>query len=399
MLNNAVKNGFFQKETYLKYCELMLEKAGTKNPFTFNMEERNDGELTKSESIESSLSLPMVLKVSNHPLFDDYGTSMHRFATIIAKADGVVTKQEESALKKIYQITHNPVPEEENKAISVSEVDKVESLDEVLKELNGLIGLNEVKKEVKTLINFVQIQKEREKQGLKSSQVSYHCVFTGSPGTGKTTIARLVAKIYKHLGILEKGHLVETDRSGLVAEYLGQTSNKVDKVVKTAIDGILFIDEAYSLVGEGQDDYGKEAVAAIIKRMEDNRDKLVLIVAGYTDEMKDFIDTNPGFKSRFNRYIQFPDYTPDELMKIFELLCSNSEYVIAPKTKESLKEMFNHLYEIKDKDFGNGRLVRNIFEKSIENQSNRIAIADKLTKELLITIEPDDIPKVNTYAT
>lgn len=397
-IKNASKNGFFQQDSYLKHCDVILGLANLKNPFNFSYEGSKDDSDVNSEPILSPLSLPMVLKVTEHSLFSEYSTILYRFATIIAKADNVITKKEEAALKEIYKITHNPITEEENKSLSISEINKEESLEDILKELNELIGLDEVKKEVKTLINFVQIQKEREKQGLKSSQISYHCVFTGSPGTGKTTIARLVAKIYKHLGVIEKGQLVETDRSGLVAEYTGQTSVKVDKVVKSALDGVLFIDEAYSLVGENKDDFGKEAVAALIKRMEDNRDRLVLIVAGYSVEMKTFIDTNPGFKSRFNRYIYFPDYIPTELFEIFELLCSNSEYIISSSAKEILIDTFTHLYETKTKDFGNGRLVRNIFEKSIENQSNRIALADKLTKEILTTIEAEDIPNVTIYA-
>lgn len=392
-------SGSHSSGRFKNMADTILEIADKSNPLKIDIQETKDGEPVSSTKVQNNLSLPATLKLLDHPLFDDYVTTLYRFATIIAKADNVVTKKEEAALKEIYQITHKPVPEDENKAVSISEVEESESLEQVLAELEGLIGLDDVKREVKSLINFIQIQKEREKQGLKNSQVSYHCVFTGSPGTGKTTIARLVAKIYKHLGILEKGQLVETDRSGLVAEYLGQTSTKVDKVVKSALDGILFIDEAYALVGQGNDDYGKEAVAALIKRMEDNRDKLVLIVAGYSEEMKTFIDTNPGFKSRFNRYIHFPDYTPDEMIKIYELLCSKSEYNISPNAKNLLTDTFKQLYETKTKDFGNGRLVRNIFEKSIENQSNRIALTDQqLTKELLTTIEAEDIPNVTIYA-
>ena len=235
------------------------------------------------------------------------------------------------------------------------------------------------------------MQEEREKHDLKNSQVSYHCVFTGSPGTGKTTIARLVSRIYKHLGVLSKGHLVETDRSGLIAEYAGQTPVKVNAKVDAALDGVLFIDEAYALVGDN-DDYGNEAVATILKRMEDDRGRLVLIVAGYQENMKEFINANPGLKSRFNRYIEFPDYTPKELLSIFELFCKNAEYRLTAQAKKKMLEHFKKLYDEKDDKFGNGRLVRNMFEQAIENQSNRLVNVKNLTKRKLTTIALKDIP-------
>jgi len=298
-----------------------------------------------------------------------------------------ITEKEVQAFRDLHKEKSTPV---ETKLVVVD----TQTLEEVLVALDGLIGLKSVKEEVHTLVNFIKIQKAREEAGLKSSDVSYHCVFTGSPGTGKTTVARLITKIYKHLGILETGHLVETDRSGLVAEYSGQTAVKTNKLIDTALNGILFIDEAYALVGEGQDDYGKEAVATLLKRMEDDRKRLVLVVAGYQENMKDFISANPGLKSRFNRYIEFPDYTPDELMQIFELFCKKGEYKLYKKAKEDLLDLFQKLYDEKDEHFGNGRLVRNLFEQTIENHSNRIvSVKKKLSKRMLTTILVDDIPK------
>jgi len=261
------------------------------------------------------------------------------------------------------------------------------------KELNSLIGLASVKTEVETLTNFIKIQQTRAAKGLKTSAVSYHCVFTGNPGTGKTTVARILAKIYKKLGVVSKGHLVETDRAGLVAEYVGQTAVKTNKIIDSALDGVLFIDEAYSLISGGENDFGKEAIATLLKRMEDNRDRLIVILAGYTKNMKDFIDSNPGLQSRFNRYIEFPDYSADELLQIFEANMKKYEYHFGEGAKEHLQQYFENEVAHKDANFGNGRLVRNVFEKSIERQANRLAREVNLTTDRLSQIGIEDLPQ------
>ena len=260
-------------------------------------------------------------------------------------------------------------------------------------ELDALVGLSSVKEEIKTLSNFIKIQQKRKEQGLKSSSVSYHCVFTGNPGTGKTTVARIVAQIYKDLGILSKGHLVETDRAGLVAEYVGQTAVKTNKIIDSALDGVLFIDEAYSLIGTGQD-YGKEAIATLLKRMEDDRDRLVVILAGYSKEMQDFINTNPGLQSRFNRYIEFPDYSAEELLQIFEKNIAKFDYKLEKDALVAMSEYFQHAVENKDANFGNARFVRNIFEKTLEKQANRLSTDPELDTEELTLITLADLPIV-----
>jgi len=253
-------------------------------------------------------------------------------------------------------------------------------------ELNSLIGLSSVKTEIETLTNFIKIQQERQSKGLKTSQPSYHCVFTGNPGTGKTTVARIIAEIYKELGVLKKGHLVETDRSGLVAEYVGQTAVKTNKIIDTALDGILFIDEAYALVTNSENDYGKEAIATLLKRMEDNRERLVVILAGYSAEMQSFIDSNPGLQSRFNRYIEFPDYSDEELYQIFELNLKQFDYALAKDAIVPLQDYLKKTIANKDKNFGNARFIRNLFEKTIEKQANRLAKEVNLTNEKLSEI-------------
>ena len=261
-------------------------------------------------------------------------------------------------------------------------------------ELEDLIGLDNVKQEVKSLANFVKLQKQRQEKGMKTPKMSYHLVFTGSPGTGKTTVARIVARIYKDLGILKTGHTVETDRSGLVAEYVGQTATKTNAIVDSALNGVLFIDEAYALVPENaSNDYGQEAISTLLKRMEDDRDKLVVIIAGYTNEMKRFIDSNPGLQSRFNRYINFPDYTAKELVRIFHMYMKKNQYTISDEADEMLKEKLDYAVEHKDRNFGNARYVRNVFEKSIQMQANRLEGKSNLSDRELTEITASDIEK------
>ena len=259
-----------------------------------------------------------------------------------------------------------------------------------LSELNSLVGLEQVKKDVDSLRNLIKVQALRRKQGLPNTTVSYHCVFTGNPGTGKTTVARIIAGIYKELGLLKKGHLIEVDRSKLVAEYVGQTGPKTNKVIDEALDGVLFIDEAYSLVG-GENDFGSEAIATLLKRMEDDRDRLVVILAGYTNEIREFIDSNPGLQSRFNRYIHFDDYSVDELTEIFKLNLKKSRYKIKRDAFDELRNVIEKAVYLKDKHFGNARYVRNLFEKVVQNQADRLAKKDSIDNEELSIITIDDI--------
>ena len=351
------------------------------------------------------------LSLIDSDMMTQYIVLMYRFASITAKADGIVTEVEQKWLSELLKISnkkpfinakrsdfadYDPLSEEKSPHQYKEESEQCEVYP-TLKfnhqtELQSLIGLTPVKAEISTLANFVKIQQERQSKGLKISQSSYHCVFTGNPGTGKTTIARIVAGIYKDLGILKKGHLVETDRSGLIAEYVGQTAVKTNKIIDTALDGILFIDEAYSLFSDSGVDYGKEAIATLLKRMEDNRDRLVVILAGYSVEMQQFIDSNPGLQSRFNRYIDFPDYSAEELFQIFELNSKQFDYTITQEAIIPLQEYLMKAVANKDKNFGNARFVRNLFEKTIERQANRLSKEVHLTNEKLSEICSIDIP-------
>ncbi len=268
-----------------------------------------------------------------------------------------------------------------------------QTLDAALGKLSSLIGMEAVKAEVNQLVNFLKVQKLRQEQGLMSQNLTLHSVFCGPPGTGKTTVARLMGEIYKQLGILRQGHLVETDRVGLVAGYVGQTAIKVDKLIESALDGVLFIDEAYALKPAGSNhDFGQEAIDTLLKRMEDHRDRLVVIVAGYEHEMSQFMNANPGLSSRFNKYFYFADYQPRELSEMFEQVCQQNHFQLAQTAREVLLNKFSNLYANRDKTFGNGRLVRNLFEKTIERQANRLVHQPAVNKEMMMTILPEDLP-------
>lgn len=261
-----------------------------------------------------------------------------------------------------------------------------------MKELNEMIGLSRVKEEVASLRNFVLVQEQRKRQGLKSNNVSYHCVFSGNPGTGKTTVARIVAGIYKDLGILKKGHLVEVQRSDLVAEYVGQTATKTNAKIDEALDGVLFIDEAYTLAEGGQGDFGQEAINTLLKRMEDDRNRLVVILAGYSNEIQHFIDSNPGLQSRFNRYIHFDDYSYEELMLIFTFNLRKNDFKITQDAFNAVGGIIREQIANKDSKFGNARYIRNMFETVIMKQANRLASCRKNpSKEELMLITLEDI--------
>lgn len=282
-----------------------------------------------------------------------------------------------------------PAPPEKAPAEDTPAKEDIKALQ---KELDGYIGLENVKREVRSLINIAQVYQKRRENDLPVADMSLHMVFSGNPGTGKTMIARLMARVYHSLGILSKGHLVEVDRSGLVAGYVGQTAIKTSKVLEKAAGGVLFVDEAYTLTSGGsENDFGQEAVDTILKAMEDNRDDLVVIVAGYTELMHDFIESNPGLRSRFNRYLEFPDYTPEEMLEIFRGNCKRSCYEPREEALDALLSYFEKMTAARRRTFGNARGVRNVFEQILSCQANRLAEKDTVSREDLMQILPEDV--------
>ena len=269
------------------------------------------------------------------------------------------------------------------------EIPPKEKIEDLLAELDSYVGMDAIKTEVRSLINMVQVYKLRREHDLPTTDMSLHMVFSGNPGTGKTTVARIMSRIYHSLDILSKGQLVEVDRSGLVAGYVGQTALKTQKVIEKAMGGVLFIDEAYALNGKSENDFGQEAIDTILKAMEDHRDDLVVIVAGYTELMDRFIHSNPGLESRFNRFLMFEDYTPEQMVAIFKMQCKKGCYVLAQGTEELVRDFIAE--ESADDSFGNARGVRNLFEHILVAQNNRLAKMENVTRDDLMRILPDDV--------
>ena len=262
----------------------------------------------------------------------------------------------------------------------------------VLSELMDLVGLQAVKQDVVSLSNLIKVKELRRQNGISTEPLSLHLVFSGNPGTGKTTVARLLARIYQSLGLLSKGHLVEVDRAGLVGGYLGQTAIKTQEVVSKALDGVLFVDEAYALWQNGnQDQYGGEAISTLLKAMEDHRDRLAVIVAGYSAPMHSFLNSNPGLQSRFNRFLHFDDYSPEELMDIFRGMAEKNGYIISDGARELIGGRLQAAYATRDEHFGNARTVRNIFESIQQAQADRVVNLSNPQKEALAKIESEDV--------
>ena len=383
-LNIGHKNRSFAEGTplLLRCCVAMDDKDGTSSAQQFV-----DG---VSKLLYAAAEVDGDLSGNELSFITGYAGGLRTF--LLTRAAGRHAGAQEAAIRHTPKGEKGKTEEIEPEKAARKEEEPEKTLEELMAELDSLIGLADVKKEVSSLINLIKVRKMREAHGLKVMDMSFHMVFTGNPGTGKTTVARLVAKIYKQLGFLSKGQLIETDRSGLVAGYVGQTAGKVTDVVNSALGGILFIDEAYALARKGmENDFGREAIDTLVKLMEDHRDDLVVIVAGYTDEMHDFLTSNPGLISRFNKYIDFKDYTDQELMDILHMNAGRQGYEVCTEADEVVRRMLTAMTLSDRLDFGNARGMRNTLEKLVQAQANRIAsLTGEVTREMLVAITGED---------
>jgi stage V sporulation protein K len=379
---DALRNKHFADEKAINTLNKLVSNADFRN----NLKKiRTQNQIVPQNTNQTNF-LISVLSEMKHPKLAEITTHFEKFIQFSYNLE--VEKAPEIAAI----LTPNNSQQSANSQISFPPTD--DTLEKVLEELNALVGLENVKKDIKELVNLLEIQKKRSAEGLKNIEIALHTVFLGPPGTGKTSVARLLSRIFKHLGFLSIGQMYETDREGMVAGFVGQTATKVDKAVEESKGGVLFIDEAYALTANNLgNDYGAEAVNTMLKRMEDYRDDLAVVVAGYTEPMKTFIESNPGLRSRFNRYFQFEHFKPAELFSIFETFCKKSDFILTEDAIEKLNDTFDLLYAKKDEGFGNARVIRNLFEKCVQNQANRIIKLEKITPEILKTFTEEDIPE------
>lgn len=359
-----------------KYSQSLVKNASKLDALTDAC-----GEITKLATViveEHSKvnTISLLKKISEAVDNPDYQLEVKRTAQLVNSS--LIEFYGYSAIQNICQSTADAA-------------DDTRTLQDLLEELNALVGLEKVKNKVQDLIVYQKIQKMRREQNLHSAKNTLHLAFTGNPGTGKTTVARIVGRIYKQIGLLSKGHFVEVSRTDLIAGYQGQTALKVKKVIEQAKGGVLFIDEAYSITeNDHSDSYGRECLTELTKALEDYRDDLVVIVAGYTEPMNNFFESNPGLKSRFNTFIEFDDYTSDELDEILVSMCKKNDYILTDEAREKIHSYFEQQTLSRDKNFSNGRLVRNLYDDLVMNHARRVINADNPDREELSTIKVED---------
>jgi len=320
------------------------------------------------------------------------GIEINQLNDIISETESIGFSVPKGVKARIHSLEISTIPSAETKLF---EGKNVERLEESIKKLENLIGMRNVKEQIHTMVNMIRVRKKRIEFGLPPGNIGNHMILLGPPGTGKTLVARILGEILKNLGVLSAGHVVETDRAGLVGQFIGQTAQKVEEKVEEAKGGILFVDEAYTLKAEGlsRNDFGQEAIDTLMKRMEDNRDDFIVIIAGYEEKMDTFLNSNPGVQSRFNHKFKFKNYKPKELLEIFNYLAEEACYETRDTTEKSVLNHLIRAYKNRTDSFGNGRYVRNLLEVMIQNQADRLSSDRDLDRDEVIHLESDDVPK------
>lgn len=401
-------DGFFGDDDTLEILKCKLRQVIDITRNRVSIEQRKDSNHEGIYIPELLLDLIAYDTVYKSTHADQFAHIISSFSILCAKMDGEISEAEENYLTRLnnkikdvrssyansFKSIHNIMQHATEKQCLTSLAETESVSESGISQLNGLIGINSVKTEVQNLINAVKISKLRAQKGLPETTTLGHFVFHGKPGTGKTTVARLLSSSLKAIGMLETGHLVEVDRSGLVAGYVGQTAEKTREVFLSALGGVLFIDEAYTL-NRGGHDFGQEAIDTLLKLMEDHRGDVVVIVAGYSNKMSEFIESNPGLKSRFNRFIEFADYNEAELLLIFEKMCSEAQMILTDDARNQAQMIFKSYCENKDDTFGNARVVRNLFQDAVGRQANRLVLIENVTETILQTLEQADVAPNN----